>query len=129
MNNISENAVIKPPKSQFIENVQKWVLIDKQLKIVNEKTKRMRELKHDLADNICKYMNENNMKNKKISITGGELKMYDKKDYSPLNYGYIEKCLGEIIPDKTHVEYIINYLKENREISVSQELRGNYTNE
>jgi hypothetical protein len=89
----------------------------------------MRELKHDLADNICHYMNENNMKNKKISITGGELKIYDKKDYSPLNYGYIEKCLGEIIPDKTHVEYIINYLKENREVSVSQELRGNYTNE
>ena len=129
MNNISENTVIKTPKNQFIENVQKWVLIDKQLKIVNEKTKRMRELKHEMADNICNYMNENNMKQKKISITGGELKIYDKKEYSQLNYGYIEKCLGEIIPDKTHVEYIINYLKDNREISISQELRGNYTNE
>jgi hypothetical protein len=37
MNNISENALTKTPKNQFIENVQKWVLIDKQLKIINEK--------------------------------------------------------------------------------------------
>jgi hypothetical protein len=50
-----------------------------------------------------------------------------EKDYSPLSYGYIEKKLAEIIPDKSRVEYIIKYLKDNREITVSQELRGSYT--
>ena len=126
MNNISGNVIVKQPKNQFIENVQKWVLIDNQLKIVNEKTKKMREMKHTLSEDICKYMNENNLVNKKIGITNGELRVVEKKDYSPLSYGYIEKRLEEIIPDKSHVEYIIQYLKDNREITVSQEIRGNY---
>jgi hypothetical protein len=126
MNNISGNVIIKQPKLQFIENVQKWVLLDNQLKIVNEKTKKMREMKHTLSEDICKYMNENNLKNKKIGITNGELRMMEKKDYSPLSYGYIEQKLGEIISDKSHVEYIIQYLKDNREITVSQEIRSTY---
>jgi len=127
MNNISGNVIVKQPKNQFIDNVQKWVLIDNQLKIVNEKTKKMREMKNTLSQDICEYMNANNMIDKKIGITNGELKVVDKKEYSPLSYGYIEKKLQEIIPDKSHVEYIIQYLKDKREINVSQELRGNYT--
>jgi hypothetical protein len=126
MNNISGNVIVKQPKNQFIENVQKWVLIDNQLKIVNEKTKKMREMKNSLSEDICKYMNENNLVNKKIGITNGELRIVEKKDYSPLSYGYIEKKLEEIIPDKSHVEFIIQYLKDNREITVSQEIRSNY---
>ena len=125
--NVNGNVIVKQPRSQFIENVQKWVLVDSQLKVVNEKTKKMREMKNTLSDEICKYMNENNLNNKKIGITNGELRMVEKKDYSPLSYGYIEKKLAEIIPDKSRVEYIIKYLKDNREITVSQELRGSYT--
>jgi hypothetical protein len=126
MNNISGNVIVKQPKNQFIDNVQKWVLIDNQLKIVNEKTKKMREMKNSLSEDICKYMNDNDLINKKIGITNGELRIVEKKDYSPLTYGYIEKKLEEIIPDKSHVEFIIQYLKDNREITVSQEIRSNY---
>jgi len=126
MNNISGNVIVKQPKNQFIENVQKWVLIDNQLKIVNEKTKKMREMKNTLSEDICKYMNDNDLINKKIGITNGELRIVEKKDYSPLSYGYIEKKLEEIIPDKSHIEFIIQYLKDNREITVSQEIRSNY---
>jgi hypothetical protein len=126
MNNISGNVIIKQPKNQFIENVQKWVLLDNQLKIVNEKTKKMREMKNSLSEDICKYMNDNDLINKKIGITNGELRIVEKKDYSPLSYGYIEKKLEEIIPDKSHVEFIIQYLKDNREITLSQEIRSNY---
>jgi hypothetical protein len=127
MNNNIENQMtkIKYSREQFIENVKKWVLIDSQLKIVNEKTRKMRTIKNGLTDEICIYMTENNLKNNKISISDGELKIYEKKEYSQLTFGYIEKCLAEIIPEKTNVEYIINYLKEKREITVSNDIRRN----
>lgn len=127
MNNNIENQMtkIKYSREQFIENVKKWVLIDSQLKIVNEKTRKMRTIKNGLTDEICIYMSENNIKNNKISISDGELKIYEKKEYSQLTFGYIEKCLAEIIPEKTNVEYIINYLKEKREITVSNDIRRN----
>ena len=67
-------------------------------------------------------MKSNNIKNN-IGISNGELRMYDKKDYKPLTFTYVEKCLNEIIKDKTHVEYIIKYLKDNREITVSQDIK------
>ena len=70
----------KSQKERFIENVQRWVLIDKQMKIINEKTKKLRSMKHYINDEICNYMNENNLSNNKIGISDGELKIYEKKE-------------------------------------------------
>jgi len=123
MNN-NQNQItrtVTPEKQQFIENVQKWVLIDTQLKIINEKTKKLRDMKHGLTDEICNYTKEKSMS--KIGISDGELRIYDKKEYTPLSFGYIETCLANIISDKSQVDYIIKYLKENRETSTSPDIR------
>ena len=120
MDNISKSTQIVP-KTQLIEDVQRWVLIDSQLKIINEKTKKLRDMKHGLTDNICKYMEDKTQT--KIGITDGELRIYEKKDYSPLTFGYIETKLSEIINDREKVEYIIKYLRENREIKLSKDIR------
>ena len=94
-------------RNDMIEYIRKWVAIDSQLKIVNEKTKKIRELKNSLTQNICNYAENNSLKDKKISISDGTLSFNVKKDYSPLTESYIEKCLGELITDKKQVEFII----------------------
>ena len=116
------------PKQQFIENVKTWVLMDSQIKIINEKTKKIRERKHQLSESICEYMKESNLLENKIGITDGELRVYEKKEYSPLSYTYIEKCLAEIIPDKKQLDYIIQYLKQKREITTSLDIKRTYKN-
>ena len=116
------SIVTKPTRDDFINDVKKWVMLDSQLKIVNEKTKQMRELKQTLTKNICEYIDTNNVKNN-IEITNGELKMYEKKEYSPLSYGYLQSCLEKLIENQEQVDYIIQYLKENREIKISHDLR------
>jgi hypothetical protein len=115
-------------KQQFIENVKTWVLMDSQMKIINEKTKKIRESKHHLTESICEYMKESNLLENKIGITDGELRIYEKKEYSPLSYTYIEKCLAEIIPDKKQLDYIIQYLKQKREITTSLDIKRTYKN-
>lgn len=124
-NNIIETTVA--PKTQFIENIKRWVLIDSQLKIVNEKTKKMREMKRDSSEQICKYVTDRNLTNNKIGISDGDLRFYEKKEYSPLTFGYIEKCLGELISDKKQVDYIIQHLKDNREITTSLDIKRTYS--
>jgi len=114
------------PKQQFIENVKTWVLMDSQIKIINEKTKKIRESKHQLTESICEYMKESNLLENKIGITDGELRVYEKKEYSPLSYTYIEKCLAEIIHDKKQLDYIIQYLKQKREITTSLDIKRTY---
>ena len=113
-------------KKELIENIQKWTLVDAHLKKILEKVKEYREIKTTLSQSVCKYLQENNLQNTKIDITNGQIKIYEKKDYSPLKFTYVEECLAKIIPDKSHVEYIITYLKENREIKTSSELRRTY---
>lgn len=119
-----ENTII--PKTQFIDNVKQWVLLDSQLKIINEKTKRVRETKHKLNDEICEYMQQNNLIGNKIGITDGELRIIEKKEYPPLSYGYIERTLAEIIPDKKQLDYLIQYLKDNRDITTVLDIKRTY---
>jgi hypothetical protein len=128
MNNIAseENTVVtrqqNVTKAQLINDVQRWVLADTQLKQLTENIKQLREVKSVANANIMLYMKQTNY-NGNIKISDGELRIYEKKEYSPLTYSYIEKCLAKIIPDETHVEYIIQYLKENREVTTNQDIK------
>lgn len=126
MNN-SETKLALNNKDEFINNIKQWVNLDSQLKIVNEKTKLMRERKTFLNSQICEYANQNNIYNKHIEITDGVLKFYKRKEYKPLTYGFVEESLNEIIPNKEHVEFILKHLKEKRETVIHDDIRRNYT--
>ena len=120
---MSSKDIVVNTKAEFIENVRQWAYLDSQIKLVNEKMKKIREKKALLSENICSYAAENEAIENKIKITDGELRIYEKKEYSPLTFGYIEKQLIKIIQDETKVEFIINYLKDNREITTSKDIR------
>jgi hypothetical protein len=65
------------------------------------------------------------MQKNKIYISNGTLSFYEKKDYSPLTYSYVEKCLGELIADKKQVDFIIQYMKDHRDIHTVPDIRRN----
>jgi len=123
-----ENELAINPKTQFVEDVRKWAMIESQLKIVNEKTRKMRNMKNELSEKICNYIIDNKVSDNKVKISDGEIRVYDKKEYSPLTFGYIEKSLSNLISDKEKVEYIVAYLKENREITTSPDIKRTYNN-
>ena len=116
------------PKTQFVQNVQKWVMVDMQLKKINEKTKELREHRKNLSESICQFIQTNHLEETKIEISNGEIKTVDKRDYAPLTFIYIEKTLGQIIKDKSQIDFIIKMLKENREITTHKELCRTETN-
>ena len=122
----SQIVAISNPKNEFVENVKKWVICDQQLKYLKEKSDLIRNTKQVLSTSICSYLNENNLSHNEIEITNGKIKMHEKKEYSPLTFSYIEQSLAKIITDKSHVQYIIQYLKENREIKTSHDLKSIY---
>ena len=126
--NMSELVEVGNKRSKFIENIQKWVMLDSQIKLINEKVKKARETKHEVLEEITTYVTENNIENTKIEISDGELRFYEKKEYQPITFGYVEDSLGKIISDKKQVDFIMNYLRENREITVSKDIRRNYKN-
>ena len=116
-------------KTQFIENIKKWVLIDSQIKTVNERVKKMRDMRHSLLEEIVNFAKENHIDHKKIEITDGELRFYEKKEYQPISFQFLQENLAKIIKNECQVEAIITFLKENREISISTDIRRTYKSE
>ena len=114
---------MNPEKTKFIEQVKQWAILDKQLKTVNEKTKEMRTQKAKLADDICEYMDTHPIANDTIQLTDGDIRLVERKEYSPLTFSYVQECLEKLIPDKTHVETVMDYLHDNREVRYISELK------
>ena len=110
-------------KMSFEENIKQWVLLDNQLKILNEKAKEIREKRSSVNENIQSIVQKNNLLNKSVQISDGNLKFVNTRVPAPLTYKYLETSLGEIIKNETQVKQIINYLKENREIKLVSEIK------
>ena len=111
------------PTISLEKYVQKWILIDNQLQMLQEKTKTWREWKKKLNDMIIENMTEKGIDHKILSIPNGELSVQEKREYSSLSFGYVEECLQDILKDDEKVQYIIEYLRDHREIKTIKEIR------
>lgn len=108
---------------RFTENIKKWSLVEEKLKSINEHTKKLRTMKNELSESITHYINENNLTDKKFNLPTGDVRLVEKKEYGTLSFSYIELCLENIIADKEQIQFIMNYLREQRDVSMVQELR------
>jgi hypothetical protein len=116
-------------KDELIQNIKRWVELDSQIKQTNDKIKYFREEKTKLTSNILTNISENSPKLTRVQLADGELKFYTKKEYSPLTFGFLEKCLKEIITDQSQVSYIIEYVKNKREVTNDIDIKRLYSKE
>lgn len=107
----------------FEQQVQQWVSIDNQLKILNDKIKDLREKKLKLTTNLNDYVKENNMSSSTIQISDGKLKFASTKVQSPLTFKHLEKSLSEIIKNETQVKQIVEYIKTKRDVKIVPEIK------
>jgi len=113
-------SLVVSDKEEYEGTVRKWVIVERQLKLIHDKTKELREMKCKLSDKISQYIEKNNIE--EIETSEGKIKPVERKEYTPLTYGYLEKSLEKMISDKSKVQQIISLLKNNREMKVSKEL-------
>ena len=55
----------------FEDNIKNWVLIDNQIKHINEKLKDLKDKTNSLENDIQVYLTRNNIDNPTIEITDG----------------------------------------------------------
>ena len=112
----------------FEQNIQQWVSIDNQIRLLNDKIHELREKKHDLCENITSHVEINNLRNATVQISDGKLKFVTTKVTAPLTFKYLEKSLGEVIKNQTQVKQIVEYLKNNREAKIVPEIKRTTNN-
>jgi len=106
------------------KQIQQWVILDNQYKLVQEKAKELREKKHSLLESIT--TNGGLSTNSVINITDGRIKLVNTHTTTPLTFTYVETCLSEIIKNEEQVKKILDYLKKRRETKTVTELKRYY---
>jgi hypothetical protein len=113
-----------PPDKNIEKQLQQWVILDNQYKLVQEKAKELREKKASLLESITSTGGLST--NSVVNITDGRLKLVNTNSTTPLTFTYLETCLSEIIKNEEQVKKIVDYLKKRRETKTITELKRYY---
>ena len=66
------------------------------------------------------------MKNKKINISDGNLKIIQTNNYNTLTFKHLEKCLNKFINNQDDIKTIIKYIKSTREKKKVNDIKRSY---
>jgi len=108
---------------EFKTQLEKWLYVDNELKNVNEKVKKLRDIKSVLTQSLTEHINKKELTNSTIKINNEVVKFLNCKTTQPLTFKYLETCLGEIIKDEEKVVKIIEYVKNKRETNYSLDIK------
>ena len=112
----------------FEQQIQQWVAIDNQMKILNENIKELREKKNNISQQINNHIENVQLSNTSVKISDGQLKFVKIKETQQLTFKYLEICLSEIIKNEEQVKKIVEYIKNKREIKYVSEIKRLYNN-
>uniref|UniRef100_A0A6C0KVJ6 Uncharacterized protein n=1 Tax=viral metagenome TaxID=1070528 RepID=A0A6C0KVJ6_9ZZZZ len=107
----------------FEKQVQDWVSIDNQLKILTDKVRDLREKKNAISGSLTKYAETNNLANSAIQISDGKLKFANTKVTEPLTFKYLDKTLSEVIKNESQVRQIMEHIKAKRQVKIIKEIK------
>ena len=112
----------------FDKQVQKWIEVDNRIKKINAELKTSRDLKNDIETSIMEIVNNKKLLNTSLALPDGRLRFVETKTTNPISLTFIEKCLNELIPNKSQVQHILKYMKDKREIKINPEIKRYYNN-
>jgi len=112
----------------FEQQIQQWVSIDNQMKILNDKIKELRDKKHLISEQINIHIETSQLNNSSVKISDGQLKFVKVKETQQLTFKYLETCLSEIIKNEEQVKKIVEYIKNKREVKYVPEIKRLYNN-
>ena len=107
--------------------IKDWVSTDNEIKKINNQLKQYRKTRNDLGQDINTFIYEQNLQNNEIQISDGKLKFQETKSVSPLTFGFIKECLSKYVSDETKLDEIIEYIKSQRTIKYSKDIKRTYS--
>ena len=110
----------------FEQQIQQWVSIDNQMKILNDKMKELRDKKNTISEQINTHIETTDLSNTSVKLNDGLLKFVKVKETQQLTFKYLETCLSEIIKNEEQVKKIVEYIKNKREVKYVSEIKRIY---
>jgi hypothetical protein len=92
--------------------MEQFIQIDNKIKELNEQLRNLREKRNLLEAHIIQK-----------NIQHNQCKIVETKHAEPITFRYLEKSLGEIIPDKQQLIKVIEHVKQRRQITINKEVK------
>lgn len=67
----------------FDQCIQKWVAVDNQIRLLNDKTKELKQERNNTEEVILKYVDTNGLNNAVVNISDGKLNFGQSRQVSP----------------------------------------------
>lgn len=112
----------------YEECIQEWIETDNKIKEYLPVTKQLRERKNALTGEIMSHVENNNMENNVVNITGGQIKFQSVKVTAPLTFTFITECLNDCIGDENQVKQLVEYIKQKRAVKYVADIKRTYSN-
>jgi hypothetical protein len=109
-------------KEELVENIKKWVSYDYEIKNLQKSMKEIRDKKKELTKSLIDVM-----KNHEIDcfdINDGKLLYTKNKVKTPLNKNNLMIALEKYFENESiNVEDVTNFILDNREIKIKENLK------
>lgn len=105
------------------ENINKLIVLENELKTIQNNTSIIRSEKQNLEKKIKDIMIKENLKDKILIIQNKKIKYNETKSYQSYSLQYLEERLKELLEDNNQVNYILHYLKEKRKTNINSEIK------
>lgn len=113
--------------TDFTESIKRWVALDNQIKLHNDRLRDLRAQRGDVQESIMEYVDTNNMTNSTVRISDGKLRFGQARQTAPLTLRHVEDCLRKCISSEEDVNAIMGYIKKSRETKVYPDIKRSYT--
>ena len=110
-------------QTSLAQCVQEYSVIEDELQELGAKQKTLRERKHELQTKIIQTMKDSNLETRTLKQGDNHFYIGTRKQYSSLSFSYLETVFEKMIPDKTNRTFLLEYLRENREVKNVDELK------
>jgi hypothetical protein len=75
----------------FEQQIQQWVAIDNQMKILGDKMKELRDKKNTISEQINTHIETTELSNASVKINDGQLKFVKVKETQQLTFKYFDQ--------------------------------------
>lgn len=116
-----EIVTVKEPS--FSETVNTWFALDNEQQLLLEKLALLRKQKQKVSDSIMKTLESKNKLHCTLDLPEGQLRVQNRKEYGHMTFQYIEKCFESLILDDSQRDFVLKFLKDNREVKNVAELK------
>ena len=109
--------------SSLLQCIQEYTVIENEIQELSARQKILRDRKSELQTKIIQTMKDSNLENRTLKQGDHHFYIGTRKQYSSLTFSYLETIFEKMIPDKDNRQYLLQYLRENREVKTVDELK------